>query len=66
MMKRKMQTVRLLISRAGAGFTQNAGDLVEVDADEASRLIAAGKAEIARRSKPETAVPRGARPEKAG
>lgn len=37
--------VKLLIGRAGIGFVQNAGDEVDVDADEAKRMIAAGQAE---------------------
>ncbi len=36
--------VKLQVSRAGIGFSQNAGDVVSVDAAEAGRLIAAGQA----------------------
>lgn len=48
--------VKLLISRGGAGFTQNAGDEVEVSEDEAKRMIEAGQAVPIAESKTETAV----------
>lgn len=37
--------IRLLVSRSGAGFSQTAGEEIEVDAAEAKRMIAAGQAE---------------------
>lgn len=40
--------VKLLVSRAGVGFSQNAGDIVEVSDGEASRMIEAGQAEPVR------------------
>lgn len=36
--------VRLLVSRAGVGFSQNAGDEIDVDTAEAARMIEAGQA----------------------
>lgn len=38
--------VRLLVSRAGTGFSQNRGDEVEVSASEAESIVAAGQAEV--------------------
>lgn len=38
--------IKLLISRAGVGFSQNAGDTIEVSEDEALRMIEAGQAEF--------------------
>lgn len=37
--------VKLLISRAGSDFAQNAGDIVEVGEAEARRMVEAGQAE---------------------
>lgn len=48
--------VKLLEARAAATGAQNVGDEVEVSADEAKRLIAAGKAMPVRAAKPETAT----------
>lgn len=48
--------VRLLISRAGYGFSQSAGDGVDVPDAEGARLIEAGKAEPVRSAKKETAT----------
>lgn len=39
-----MTKIRLLVSRAGVGFAQDAGSVVTVDPAEAARLIAAGQA----------------------
>ena len=39
--------VKLLVSRAGVGFTQNCGDVIDVDEDEANRLIDSNQAEPA-------------------
>lgn len=36
--------VKLLTSRAGVNFAQNVGDVVDVTANEAERMIAAGQA----------------------
>ena len=38
-------TVRMLVSRAGANFSQKRGQVVDLPAAEAERLIAAGQAE---------------------
>ena len=38
--------VKLLVSRAGVGFCQNAGDEPDLDPEEAQRLIDAGQAEL--------------------
>lgn len=46
--------VKLLQSRAGVDFSQNAGDIVEVSASEAERMIAAGQAVPAQDTKKET------------
>lgn len=48
--------VKLLIARAGVDFTQNAGDEVEVSAEEGKRLIEAGQAAPVRENTPEKAV----------
>ena len=37
--------IKLLVSRAGLGISQNAGDVVQVENEEAARMIAAGQAE---------------------
>lgn len=49
--------VKLLISRAGTGFVQSAGDVVEVSNGEAKRMIEAGQAEPVT-EKPEKATAR--------
>lgn len=36
--------VRLLVSRAGAGFVQNRGDEIEVSTEEGKRMIEADQA----------------------
>ena len=36
--------VALLVSRAGVGFTQNCGDIIDVGDDEAQRLIDSNQA----------------------
>lgn len=48
--------VKLLISRAGANFSNSAGEIVTVDAAEAMRMIEAGQAEPVADVKKETAV----------
>lgn len=50
--------IRMLVSRAGVGFANSAGDEIEVSADEASRMIAAGQAEPVREAVIERAVPK--------
>ena len=51
--------VKLLTPRAAATGSQNINDVVEVSADEAARLIEAGRAEPVRAAKkPEKAVKR--------
>jgi hypothetical protein len=45
--------IKLLVSRAGASFSQSAGEIVEVDNAEAVRMIDAGQAEA---SKKETVI----------
>ena len=47
--------VKLLVSRAGADFVQNAGDEIEVPDDEAARMIAAGQATAVRVRRPDRA-----------
>lgn len=60
-----MVKVKLLVARATAGESQNRGDIVEVSADEASRMVEAGQAEMVRTgAEPEKAV-RSSKPEKA-
>ncbi|MEW7009495.1 hypothetical protein [Lentilitoribacter sp. EG35] len=49
--------IKLLISRAGVGFSQNAGEEITVKAAEGQRMIDAGQAELVRSGKePEKAV----------
>lgn len=36
--------IKLLVSRAGVGFSQNAGDEIEVSAEEAKRMVESGQA----------------------
>ena len=55
--------IKMLVSRAGANFSDSRGDVIEVESDEAGRMIAAGQAvavETAMKSKaPETASRKG-------
>lgn len=48
--------VKLNISRAGKGFSQNAGDEIEVSDEEGRRLIELAKAEPVRQKRKETAT----------
>lgn len=48
--------IKLLVSRAGMDFAQNAGDEIEVEAAEAKRMIDAGQAEAIEAPKTERAV----------
>ena len=43
--RRTMAKVKLLVSRAGTGFEQEAGQVIDVSNDEATRMIATGQAE---------------------
>lgn len=56
--------VKLLIARAAATGSQNAGEEIEVSSDEASRMFDAGQAVPVRGQKAERAVKKSA-PEKA-
>ena len=40
-----MTKIKLLVSRSGPELSQNTGDVIEVSAEEAVRMIAAGQAE---------------------
>ena len=42
-----MVKVKLLVSRSGADGAFSAGDVIEVSADEAKRMAAAGQCELA-------------------
>ena len=53
--------VRLLVSRAGDGFAQNQGDVIEVDKDEAKRMLEAGQCEPVAQKRAERAEKRPAR-----
>jgi hypothetical protein len=48
--------IKLLTSRVGAVFSQNAGDEIDVDSAEAARMIAAGQAIPVRDQKAERAT----------
>lgn len=48
--------IKLLVSRAGNGFAQNRGDIIEVETDEGERMIAAEQAELVREAVVERAV----------
>ncbi len=48
--------IKLLTSRAGIGFTQQVGDIVEVSASEGEMLIASLQGELVREAKIERAV----------
>lgn len=52
--------LKLLVSRGGVDFIQNRGDVIEVENDEAMRLIESGAAELYRdEDGPELAVAKG-------
>lgn len=57
--------IRLLVPRTTNDGAQNVGDVIEVSAEEAESVIAAGQAELVRDAAPEKAVGRGPKPEKA-
>ena len=46
--------VKLLTSRASKTFSQVRGEVVEVDVDEAARMVAKGQAEMVRSRQTET------------
>lgn len=49
--------VKMLVSRSGADGASDPGDVIEVDASEAKRMIEAGQAEAVRTGKkPEKAI----------
>ena len=48
--------IKLLVARAGVGFSQNRGDEIDVNADEAQRMIDAGQAELVRAAPVERAA----------
>ena len=48
--------IKLLQSRAGINFSQNVDDEIDVDDDEAKRMIEAGQAVPVRSKQPEKAV----------
>lgn len=50
--------VKLLVSRSGVDGAKNAGDIIDVSADEGQRMIDAGQAEIVRAAAPEKATKR--------
>tara|TARA_A100001201_G_C4095729_1_gene203686 strand:+ start:4963 stop:5142 length:180 start_codon:yes stop_codon:yes gene_type:complete len=49
--------VKLITPRAGIGFSQNRGDIIEVDNDEAKRMIEKGQCEPVKSTKRQTAKP---------
>lgn len=51
--------IMLLVSRAGPAEANNRGDVIDVDQDEAIRMIEAGQAEAVREAPAETATPKG-------
>lgn len=53
--------IKLLVSRAGVGFSQNRGDVVDVSDSDAVSMIAAGQAEAVREAPVERAVAGGKR-----
>ena len=57
--------VRLLVPRSGNDGAQNIGDIVDVSAEEAEAMVAAGQCEILRRGKPERAEGPATPPEQA-
>jgi hypothetical protein len=57
--------IRLLVPRTTNDGAQNVGDVIEVSAEEAESVVAAGHAELVRGAAPEKAAGRGPKPEKA-
>jgi hypothetical protein len=56
--------LKLLVSRAGIGFAQTPGDIIEVDDAEAKRMIDANQAVAVEPEKATAHVPRGLRKSK--
>ena len=54
-----MIKVMMLVSRSGADGAFGPGDVIEVSAAEAGRMVAAGQCELVRAVEPERAVKRG-------
>ena len=50
--------IKLLVSRSGSDGAQNLGDEIDVDTDEAKRMIEAGQAMPVRGASPEKATKR--------
>jgi hypothetical protein len=48
--------IKLLVSRSGPSGTHGVGDVIDVPADEADRMVAAGQCEIVRSAKAEKAT----------
>jgi len=48
--------IKLLTSRAGIGFSQHYGEVIDVGADEGADMISRGEAELVREQKIERAV----------
>lgn len=57
--------IRLLVSRVTNEGAQNRGDIIDVPADEAESVIAAGQAKLVREDAPELANGRGKKAERA-
>lgn len=51
-----MVKVKLHVARSGPDGAFNVGDEIEVSADEAGRMVAAGQAEVVRAARPERAT----------
>jgi hypothetical protein len=60
-----MVKVKMLVSRAGPTLSQSVGEVVDVDAAEAKRMIDAGQAEMVREGPAPEKATRRAAPEKA-
>jgi len=50
--------VKLLVSRCGPAGAESRGDVIDVSADEAERMVEAGQCEIVRTGGAERAVPK--------
>ena len=57
--------IKMIVSMSGATTSFAPGDIVELNTDEAERLIKAGFAEIVRVERQETAIKPAQKPEKA-
>jgi hypothetical protein len=54
--------IKLLTGRCGPGGSFAPGEIIEVDADEAVRMLASGQAEPVAAKKPRTASKRASKP----